>query len=686
MKILILTVVYSMGWGVGLVVKKHAEGLIANNFKVFVATPDVDKSTITKNALNIYKIGTEFDEVKNLLMSLRPDVTIVHTPPYFGHIANMHDLDTIKIAYDYGEPFPFLWTGYERSVREEIDFKKYREWIPKFHIHVCISEFIKSYSGFQSSYVHYIGANHVNIKGQEQKVNLKELLNSNGFIITSLSRIGEGESRYKGFDVLKIVRQKLLCTYPADNFTFLLMGRLSVGGEAIKKDLESNGFHILCDVDEDFKREALIQSDLFFSPSLWEGFNLPLIEAQYLGTPAMALSICAHPEVCPFHFQTLDEVVLHIGLLSKDKDYRSWWARVCKNYVQRKFKWENNISQLISLIEDAVKLKRKDGLLKLGKIESPSFKSSLKEIKVLERHLKRMRLEGSVSTSPGGYRIAYALGSSPQVTIIVPSKDHLDDLKKCIFSIINKSTYVNYDILIVENGSGIPSTFDFYEELERYYSNIRVLRWDSPFNFSALNNFAVKNCCGEYLIFLNNDTEVISGNWIAEMLMLCQRDDVGAVGAKLLYPNGTIQHGGIILGIRGISGHAHRNFPKSSAGYMNRLLIVQNLSAVTAACMMTKRSIFNEVNGFDENFPVAFNDVDFCLKIREKGYLIVWTPFAELYHHELKTRGYEDTTEKQLRFSKECEYIIRKWKHVLVNDPYYSPNLTLEKEDFSLRI
>lgn len=686
MKILILTVVYSTGWGVGLVVRKHVEGLLANNFEVFLATPDIGKSETATGTLNIIKIGTGYDEVRDLLLSIRPDITIVHTPPYFGHIADIADVDTIKVAYDYGEPFPFLWTGYERSVREEIDFRKYREWIPKFHLHVCISEFVKKYSGFQSSHVHYIGANHVDTvnRSKKPKIKLKELLNSDGFIITSLSRVGEGESRYKGFDILKIVKQRLSCMYPADNFTFLLMGRLGDGGESVKKDLESNGFRVLCDVDEALKREALIQSDLFFSPSLWEGFNLPLVEAQYLGTPAMALSICAHPEVCPFHFQKIDEAVVHIGLLHKDESYRSWWARVCRDYVRNKFKWENNTSQLTSLLKDAVELKQKGQLCELNKIESPLFRLPLNETKALERHLERMGLEGHVSQSAGGYRIAYALKSNPPITIIVPNKDHTDDLQKCISSIIKKSTYTNYDILVVENGSKVPQTFDYYRELKTNYRNVRVLKWNKPFNFSALNNFAVKNCSAEYLILLNNDTEVITENWIEEMLMLCQRSDVGVVGAKLLYPDDTIQHGGVILGTWGIAGHSHRGFPKSAAGYMNRLLIVRNVSAVTAACMMTKRSIFDEVNGFNENLPVNFNDVDFCLKIRDKGYLIVWTPFAELYHHELKTRGHADTPEKRGRFSGEYEYMRRKWEYILNNDPYYNPNLTLEQENFQI--
>lgn len=242
-----------------------------------------------------------------------------------------------------------------------------------------------------------------------------------------------------------------------------------------------------------------------------------------------------------------------------------------------------------------------------------------------------------------------------------------------------------YDITIVENGSTERKVFDYYEKLKGQFDNIQVLIWDKPFNYSAVNNFAVEYTKGEYLLFLNNDTEVIEKNWIEEMLKLCQRDDVGIAGAKLLYPDGTVQHAGVVLGVGGVAGHSHKYFSASDEGYAKRLSVIQNLSAVTGACLMTKRSVFNEVGGFIEDLPIAFNDIDFCLRVREKGYLIIWIPYAELYHHESKTRGYEDRPEKQSRFSKEIKYMREKWHHVLDNDPYYNPNLTLDKEDFSIK-
>lgn len=215
---------------------------------------------------------------------------------------------------------------------------------------------------------------------------------------------------------------------------------------------------------------------------------------------------------------------------------------------------------------------------------------------------------------------------------------------------------------------------------------MRVLIWNGIFNYAAINNFGVSHAQGEYVLLLNNDVEIISPDWIEEMLMFSQRSDVGATGAMLYYPDDTVQHAGVILGIGGVGGHAHKYFRRGENGYMSRMTIAQNYTAVTAACIMIRREVWNEVNGLDEGYAVAFNDVDLCMRIRKAGYLIVWTPYAELYHYESKSRGMEDTPEKQKRFSEEVRRFQSRWaKELAAGDPYYNPNLTLEREDFSLK-
>lgn len=304
--------------------------------------------------------------------------------------------------------------------------------------------------------------------------------------------------------------------------------------------------------------------------------------------------------------------------------------------------------------------------------------------------IRRQGMTASVESTrahPCIYRIKYDIAIDPLISIIIPSCDHVDDLKKCIDSIQRKSTYRNYEIIIAENNSREGRTFDYYDSLAENNHNIRVVTWKGEFNYSAINNYAVREAVnGEYILLLNNDTEVITPSWIEEMLMYAQRQDVGAAGAKLYYPEDTIQHAGVILGKGGIAGHVFQRTKRCEVGYMGHLAYAQDMTAVTAACMLIRRDVWEEVGGLDEELTVAFNDTDLCMKIRRAGYLIVWTPYAELYHYESLSRGKDDTPEKQARFESEVALFRRKWgAELTAGDPYYNPNLTLAKSDFSLK-
>lgn len=257
-------------------------------------------------------------------------------------------------------------------------------------------------------------------------------------------------------------------------------------------------------------------------------------------------------------------------------------------------------------------------------------------------------------------------------------------MKKCLDSIREKTSYRNYEIIIVENNSEEPETFAFYKKIAG--EKIKIVTWEGEFNYSAINNFGVRHARGDYLLLLNNDVEIINGDWLTEMLSHCQRKEVGIVGAKLYYPDNTIQHAGIIIGIGGIAGSVFVGLPRAFSGYLHKASIQLDLSAVTAACMLVKRSVFEQVGGLEEKLKVAFNDVDFCLRVREKGYLVVYDPYAELYHYESKTRGAEDTKEKIRRFQTEIEYMRSHWIGLLKKgDPYYNCNLSLTKWDYSLK-
>lgn len=310
--------------------------------------------------------------------------------------------------------------------------------------------------------------------------------------------------------------------------------------------------------------------------------------------------------------------------------------------------------------------------------------------RAISEYLKNKGLEAEILDGqiPTWYRVKYSVKPHQKVCIIIPikEKDKVSLLNRCITSILTKTNYKDYEILIIDNQSDEQETYQYFDSLKNEL-HIKIIQYNKSFNYSAINNFAVQSTDAEYLLFLNNDTEVISEEWLSSMLEFAQREDVGAVGAKLYYPDDTIQHAGVIIGLRGIADHPHRHFPRSSHGYFGRINIIQNFSAVTAGCMMMRRKAFEEVGGFDEKLPVVYNDVDLCLKLREKNYLIVYTPYAELYHYEPGDRGcYTDTLDNTMA-DKEKELMKSKWKHILEsNDPYYNPNLTLDKTDFSIRL
>lgn len=307
----------------------------------------------------------------------------------------------------------------------------------------------------------------------------------------------------------------------------------------------------------------------------------------------------------------------------------------------------------------------------------------------LQHAVQRRGLDAKVQSGrfPGTYRVRYDVQGEPLVSIVIPFKDKPELLRMCLGSILQKSTWRNFEIVAVSNNSSEAETFTEMERWSSADSRVHFHEHNVPFNFSEINNYAVRHHArGEHLLLLNNDIEIITPDWIQDLLEFSQRPDVGAVGGKLFYPDGRLQHAGIILGIGGVAGHSHKYFQGGDHGYFSRPHIIQNLSALTAACMMVKREAFEAADGLDaENLQVAFNDVDFCLRLRELGYLNVFTPYCEAWHHESISRGYEDTSEKQERFQQEVLYMLKRHANVLQQgDPYYSPNLTLEHENFCM--
>ena len=307
--------------------------------------------------------------------------------------------------------------------------------------------------------------------------------------------------------------------------------------------------------------------------------------------------------------------------------------------------------------------------------------------RAIEAHLERTGTKGEVSHTQdlGFYRVKYPVQGKPLVSVIIPNKDEKETLQTCLEMLEKNTGYQNFEIIIVENNSTTDEIFRYYKELSGN-RKIHLLRWGKEFNYSAINNFAVAHAKGEYLLFLNNDVKSINPDWLEEMLGVCQRPEVGGVGAKLIYLDNTIQHAGCVIGMGGIAGHMFVDMPADRTGYLHKASLLQDMSAVTAACLLMKKEVFEQAGGFTEELAVAFNDVDLCLKVRKNGYLIVYDPYAKLYHMESKTRGAEDSKEKVRRFQTEIEYMRCHWIDILKNgDPCYNKNLSLTKWNYSLK-
>lgn len=308
--------------------------------------------------------------------------------------------------------------------------------------------------------------------------------------------------------------------------------------------------------------------------------------------------------------------------------------------------------------------------------------------RAVQAHYDRIGVKAQVYKGEylGLYRTRFLRDYDPLVSVIIPNKDHIEDLKRCLDSLETKSSYPNLEYIIIENNSEKEETFAYYKELEETNPRAKVVYWEREFNYAAINNYGVRFAKGDYYLFLNNDTEVISEDCIEELLGYCMRPDVGAVGARLYFEDDTIQHAGVVIGFGGVAGHCFVQQLRGYSGYCHRIISAQNYSAVTAACMMVPKETFQEVDGFCEKLAVAFNDIDFCLKVRRAGKLIVYNPYAELYHYESKSRGLEDTPEKVARFNQEIAIFEKRWPDILrKGDPYYNPNLTLDSQDFSLK-
>lgn len=350
----------------------------------------------------------------------------------------------------------------------------------------------------------------------------------------------------------------------------------------------------------------------------------------------------------------------------------NWQAKLALNALAKSIEKIEHIGRILFHRASPLTLSPADDYAALVRL-------SLKE-QNLSAHVEKGRVLNSA-------RVMWPVPTpQPLVSLLVPTRDGVEILKPCVDAILERTDYRHFELLILDNQSSCSNTLAYMAEVERQDPRVKVLRWNHDFNYSAINNFGAKHSKGDIIGLVNNDVEPIDGEWLTEMVSQVSRPEIGCVGAKLYYPNGTIQHGGVVLGVGGVAGHAHRFFQHNEEGYAGRLQLIQNFTAVTAACLLVRREVFEKVGGLNEpDLAVAYNDVDLCLKVHELGLRNLWTPYAELYHHESISRGADDTPKKRARALKEARYMRKQWGELLDQDPAYNPNLTLAHEDFSLR-
>lgn len=369
-------------------------------------------------------------------------------------------------------------------------------------------------------------------------------------------------------------------------------------------------------------------------------------------------------------------------------------------YEQQEYDGAQDFDLILRLSEQAKKIHHIPKVLYFWRCHANSTAADIETAKpyaleagrkALQAHLDRIGFKGQAEClkgSPGAYRVRYEVQGNPLVSVLIPNKDHIEDLRRCLEGLKQKAGPVDYEVIIIENNSTDPKTFDFYKKLQAMDSKCHIVMYEGDFNFSAINNFGRTFAKGEHLLLLNNDIEPLSDNFLYELLSYSQRSDVGAVGAKLYYPDDTIQHAGVFIGLGGSAGHNHKGHPRDSGGYLYRLATTQNMSAVTGACLMVKTALYDKVGGLDEqNFAVAYNDVDFCLKLRKEGYLNVCTPFADAYHYESKSRGNDKEGANAVRYQGEKQRFVEKYADMMGEggDPYYNPHFTLLYENYGYK-
>lgn len=669
-KILFLTYRMDMGFGVDLVISKLTNYL-RNKFTISICCLEDSGAW---DDLDISVVGLNIKDLQIKIDRWSPDFVVAHSSPFFEMLPCLRGA-FIRLCYEHGDPSSSFFSHDARERQLIID-NKLKFIYPNVDGVIAISKFIANDIGWPQAKIILNGADHV-LPSHNAEYCKK---NSTGVLrVGTLMRLGSGESFYKGKDLFIELAEKLLAEkLPIE---FFLMGK---GTDDDALELRKKNISVLLNASEFEKISYLQDLDVFISPSQWEGFNLPIVEAMSLGTVGWAFDTGAHPEVTPFIANSMFELVNMLKEYMVNRELLSLHSNLAHDFVLKNFTWNNAADEFANYLNK---------FLNEQEIDVGDFvynqENKLQHINVI---LDNQNINACVSSGlfEPSVNILYGLDDYPLVSIIIPFKDKPSLLEGCLGSIFELTTYTNFEVICIDNNSIELTTFEAIERLSLISSKVSFHRFDEEFNYSRINNYAVKNFVhGEHIVFLNNDIQIITPNWIEVLLSFSQQNDVGAVGCKLYYANDNVQHAGVVLGLNGLVGHAFRGAPRESlSGYRKLAFVNREVSIVTAACLMLKTHVFQELNGFDEvNLKIDFNDVDLCLRLQEKGYRNIFTPFCEAYHYESISRGAAVSDSEMIRFQKEVDYMKLRHAEILSDgDQYYHKNLAVNSEDYQLNL
>ncbi|MBI4978329.1 MAG: glycosyltransferase [Spirochaetes bacterium] len=665
MKILCFSSVLRQGFGVGLVLREQTRLLSQQGISLAIASPDTEDAGSFN--VPVHKIGFDQDSVHSILQQIRPDIVIVHTPPYWEMIGSYSLHPLLKIAYDHGEPRADLFPPIQaKRIQNAID-SKYRA-IDRYHFHISISEYVKRCSGITNSTVIYNGSDHITRQPiAHDDINTLISLPENAVLISTISRIGEAESYYKGFPELISLKDKLTKVCEPRPLCWVMIGKSIPKNNAAETMLRDHGFLMLENAPDALKNAVIARSDLFISASRWEGFNLPLVEAMALGTPAAGYSYAAHPEVTPWHFQNEDELCRFAAAVIQNSRLQTSLRTSAVHFVTSQFTWGKNAQALSGILRQ---MSATGGSPVIRQSQQEAFIDVAREpVQIVNEHLSEKRSQyHAVALDNGCVRLHAPTKSKTSIAIVIPLNQNKAVFESYIQAFMERTAYNDYTIYIVTDKNTEPHVLETLHAM-RENNHIAVLETNAR-SVSEAYSDAAKRITDEYIIFMDGLTIPLAPDWTDEFMAHCSAHDVGAVGGIIYYQDNAIKDAGIEIDKNGDIQYCGRGLPRGSGGPLMEFAVVREVTAISDACICVRRSDLLAVKGFDTGLGGVYAVMDLCFSLRANGKKILTTPFAAFqeFTSEQNTKHIAKNADMNIK-NTGSDVFFKKWIHKRMPSP-----------------